>query len=520
MEFHVSPREALAPVTEAVEATQENLEAERSILCAMLFSAEAVREARGLLQPRHFHRESHRKLFAAMLDMGQAEKPVDLVTLTAEMTRRGDLEAVGGSYAIAVLAELSVSAANLKYYAKLVRERHVRRTARAAGRKLIEAAENPIAPIEEAIDSHRKTVREIVDDHAAADRHAWMGDIMTLEQVMKTEFPPIESIVGRGFLTRGSYGLMAGHSNLGKTYLTIQMVADIVAGRDFMGQPTKPVRVGMLEFEMPYQSMKARAMNLHSFQEVASTIDMLCMPRGRWYLTERPTIERMVDWCGERKLGLLVVDPINRVRPGDASDPELAAELLDAVHEITQRTGTTLLFVSHVRKVPSQGRSGPRTTSSSLDAIKGDSRYVDDADSVFFIDEVIDGTERLIRLEWAKARFGEKPADCFLKRGKGGFFDVVESPTAKRDATEDQLLGILQRVWTDGARCDDVATELGVNELRARRLLKRVGAVSLGGRKQAKWYSTDAAKNLEARQGDLSVETDNPSESTNDESPW
>lgn len=515
----MSPREAAA-----VDVPQENLEAERSILAAMLFSAEACREARGLLQPRHFHREGHRKLYAAMLDMTQSDQPVDLITVSAEMTRRGELDLVGGPDALAGLSELAGSGANLKYYAKLVRERHARRAARQAARVLIDAAENPLSSIDESLDAHRKRVRDIVDDHAAADRNAWMGDIMTLEQVLETEFPLIESIVGKGFLTRGSYGLFAGHSNLGKTYLTIQLVADIVSGRPFMGQPTKPCRVGMLEFEMPYQSMKARAMNLRAFREVASTVDMLCMPRGGWYLTERQTVERLVDWCGERQLGMLVIDPINRVRPGDASDPELAAQVMDAVHEITQRTGTTLLFVSHVRKVPSQGRSGPRTTSGSLDAIKGDSRYVDDADSVFFIDETIDGSERLIRMEWAKARFGEKPGETFLKRNSTGFFDVVDSPTAKRNAVEDQLVAFLQRVWTDGARRDEVQRELDCTEDKATRMLKRVGAVSLGGSKRMKWYCREAAEAISGRQEELGVSgvEDATSEAARDgsDSPW
>ncbi len=517
----MSPREALA----IVDVPQENLEAERSILAAMLFHVEAIREARGLLQPRHFHRDAHRKLYAAMLDMAQANQPVDLVTLAAEMTRRGDLEVVGGNTAIAGLTDLFTDGKNVKYYAKLVRERYARRTARATARKLIEAAENPVTPIEDALDAHRKVIRDIVEDHGATDRRAWMGDIMTLEQVFETEFPPIESIVGKGFLTRASYALLAGHSNLGKTFLSLQMVADIALGREFMGQPTKPVRIGMLEFEMPYQSMKARAQNLRTFHEVASTIDILCMPRGGWYLTDRKVVDRLVDWCGERSLGMLVIDPINRVRPGDASDPELASQMMDAVHEITQRTGTTLLFVSHVRKVPSQGRSGPRTTSSSLDAIKGDSRYVDDADSVFFIDEVLDGNERLIRLEWAKARFGEKPADCFLKRNNCGFFDVVESPTAKRNETEDRLLNFLRQAWTEGVKRDDIQRELGISEDKATRLLKRVGAVSRGGRtSRAKWFSPDAAKALDDRQQDLGTNPETAPENTyrddSGESPW
>ena len=62
--------------------------------------------------------------------------------------------------------------------------------------------------------------------------------------------------------------------------------------------------------------------------------------------------------------------------------------------------------------------------------------------------------------------------------------------------------------------------ELGVNEQKARRLLKRIGAVSRGGRKNARWFSTEAVKNLEGRQESLPETTDNQSEDPNDGNPW
>lgn len=476
----------------------QNLEAERSLLGAMVLGVEALREARGLVQMRHFYRTAHALVFEALLAIGDRGEEPGLVTLSEELRSRGRLEQVGGPVFLASLVEAPAAFSNLKPIARVVRERAVRRAAEAQGMRLVEASKNPMLPIETQLHDHRKAVKALVEEHGAIDRQAWMGQILTLRELLQTEFEPIESIIGDGILTRGAYGQFAGHSSLGKTYLTIQMAAAIIAGENFLGQRTNPQRVAMLEFEMPWQAMKARALR-HGMDPdtLGNGIDFLCMPKGQWYFTERDTIERVVDWCGERAVRLFIVDPLNRTRRGDASDPDVASEWLDAVHEIVERTGVTLLAVNHVRKSPTMGAAAARTTTASLDSIKGDSRYVDDADTVFILDEVLDGTERLIRFEWAKSRFGAKPPHAYLKRNQTGFFDVVESPSTKRKEDEDQAIQLLRDRWTEGLRLQEVMTEFGVPIDKARRLVVRVGGVARGSTTDRKYFHPDCLAELD-----------------------
>ena len=510
----------------------QNLEAERAVLAAMMLSPEGIREARGMVQAKHFYRRAHQLVDTALTELYAAGTPTDLITLVEELRRRGALEEAGGQAGIAQLMEAASSSANVMHHARLVRERAVRRAVREAGYALLQQVQDPAQEIDAVVEQHRRRVREIADDKRSIDRRAWMADILTLKQTMDTEWPPIESIVGNGILTRGSYGLFAGHSGLGKTYMTIQLVADILLERPFLGQKTRPCRVGMLEFEMPWQSMKARAHRLGGLEAVSNGCDLLCMPRGRWYFSERDTIERIVDWCLEKKLGLLIPDPLNRIRLGDSNDEEVAAALLDAIHEIVERTGTTILCVAHVRKTPSMGNgAAARTSTASLDSIKGPSRYVDDADSVFMLDEVLDGNERLLRFEFAKSRFGEKPPYVFMKRNSTGFFDVVDSPTSRRDSNDQKVADALRAAWTTGVRREDIEALMGCGEATAKRLLKRCGAVSRGRSNHVRWFDPEAVDALDGRQGDLvhltesnTTLTDETSEaapfSTEDESPW
>ena len=79
-----------------------NLEAEKSVLGAMLIHNEAFNYAAELITPRDFFRDAHRRIFEKMVQLAERGDAIDLVTLKEELTRSGDLEDVGGPAYIAV----------------------------------------------------------------------------------------------------------------------------------------------------------------------------------------------------------------------------------------------------------------------------------------------------------------------------------------------------------------------------------------------------------------------------------
>ena len=85
------------------------LDAERSVLAAMCLSREAVARAMEILDATSFYRETHRKIWNAIVTMFERDEAVDLITLRAELQRRAELEAVGGA---TYLAELFQSLVN------------------------------------------------------------------------------------------------------------------------------------------------------------------------------------------------------------------------------------------------------------------------------------------------------------------------------------------------------------------------------------------------------------------------
>jgi replicative DNA helicase len=115
----------LAPVPNAAtdgSAPPQNLEAEESVLGAMMLSPNAIAVVSEILDASDFYRESHAKIYRAALQLYGKNEPVDAITLTNELEQRGELEAVGGRVRLHELARLVPATANARHYAEIVRE--------------------------------------------------------------------------------------------------------------------------------------------------------------------------------------------------------------------------------------------------------------------------------------------------------------------------------------------------------------------------------------------------------------
>ena len=117
---------ALAPVPSPAAADgvvpPQNLEAEESVLGAMMLAPGAIAAVSEILDAGDFYRDSHAKIYRAALQLYGKNEPVDAITLTNELEQRGELDAVGGRVRLHELARLVPPAANARHYAEIVRE--------------------------------------------------------------------------------------------------------------------------------------------------------------------------------------------------------------------------------------------------------------------------------------------------------------------------------------------------------------------------------------------------------------
>lgn len=236
-------------------------ESERSVLGAMLRAREAALLALENLKPDDFYDPANREIFAAMEAIAEASRPIDLVTLDEELTRRGKLEAVGGAPYLIDLSQSVPSAANIQAYIRIVDEK-------ATLRRLIAAAERI------AQDSYagQRDNQEILDGAEKAIFNITMRkggeELKNIQPILVSTFERIEQLVknhGRiegvptGYtelddlltgLHPGELVLIAGRPAMGKTSIGMNFIenAAIRAGK----------KAAVFSLEMPAEQLAMR----------------------------------------------------------------------------------------------------------------------------------------------------------------------------------------------------------------------------------------------------------------------
>ncbi|HPZ44327.1 MAG TPA: replicative DNA helicase [Bacillota bacterium] len=106
----------------------QNIDAEQSVLGAILIDKEAIYRVMKTLRPEDFYRESHRLIYEAMLYLNENGTPVDLITVSELLKQQGTLEKAGGVAYLASLAEMVPTSANVEFYTRIVEEKALLRT--------------------------------------------------------------------------------------------------------------------------------------------------------------------------------------------------------------------------------------------------------------------------------------------------------------------------------------------------------------------------------------------------------
>lgn len=100
---------------------------EEAVLGAMMLEKEAVNVAIDILQPKSFYKDSHQKIFEVIHDLFQQSEPIDILTITNELRKRGQLDIVGGPYYITQLTNRIASAANIEFHARIISQKYIQR---------------------------------------------------------------------------------------------------------------------------------------------------------------------------------------------------------------------------------------------------------------------------------------------------------------------------------------------------------------------------------------------------------
>jgi replicative DNA helicase len=238
-----------------------SLDAEKSVLGAVLIHNEAFNYAAEVISSRDFFRDAHRRIFEKMERLSERGDAIDLVTLKEELTRGGDLEEVGGAAYLVSLVDGVPRSTNVEHYARIVKEK-------AALRGLILASQQISARAYEAEDDPNVILDEAEQAiFAIAEDRARVG-FVSMREIVDESMPKIEQLfeqrrlvtgVGTGFtdldqMTRGlqpgDLVIVAARPSMGKTSLVLN-IAEHASIKD--GQT-----VGFFSLEMSREQLFIR----------------------------------------------------------------------------------------------------------------------------------------------------------------------------------------------------------------------------------------------------------------------
>ncbi|GFO55828.1 replicative DNA helicase [Geomonas sp. Red276] len=224
----------------------QSIEAEMSILGGVLVDNEAINRVLEILTPDDFYRETHRKIMRAMIELSERGEPCDLITMTTQLRKKGELEEVGGGAYLATLVDYVPMAANIAYYCKIVKEKGLTRKLISAATDLVSQGFEDKVDVEELLDTAQKVIFEIGENKL---RPAYYQ----VSDILKDTIKNIELLYEKKELITG---VPTGYTDLDK--MTAGFHAGdlvIIAGRPAMGKTTFALNVAQyaaIESDTPY----------------------------------------------------------------------------------------------------------------------------------------------------------------------------------------------------------------------------------------------------------------------------
>lgn len=239
-----------------------SVEAEKSVLSAMLQESHAVQLAVEMLVKDDFYQPSHREIYDAMMALNLQQMPIDLMTVQAELSRRGTLEGIGGNIYLAELYGFAPATANVKAYIQIVVEKSVLRRLISASQQISQECYSQQNTLQETLANSEKAIFDIVMKRSGSDTLKPIREVLLNTYSLIEELSQLKgriSGVPTGFtaldkMLTGLHGgeliLIGARPSMGKTSFAV----NIASYAAFYGGKT----VAIFSLEMPREQIVLR----------------------------------------------------------------------------------------------------------------------------------------------------------------------------------------------------------------------------------------------------------------------
>jgi replicative DNA helicase len=342
----------VAQISQTAPVPPQNLEAEESVLGAMMLSPGAIGAVSEILDGGDFYRESHARIYRAALGLYARGEPVDAITLVDELEERGELEEAGGRVRIHELAALVPAAANAAHYARIVREMATLRGLIRTGGEIARLGWERPGETDDLVDRAEQILFDLAQNRVASE-------FSHIETLLKESFERITALyeagadvtgVPSGFrdldrLTSGfqpgNLIILAARPSMGKSGLALCMAANLAVRHDIpialftleMSKAEVTQRLMCSEAKVESQRLRTGKLATEDWPRLTAACDKLM--KAPVFVDDTGSITMMEIRSKARRLktrepdlGLIVVDYLQLMTTG--------ASVENRVQEVSQ----------------------------------------------------------------------------------------------------------------------------------------------------------------------------------------
>jgi replicative DNA helicase len=384
----------------------QNIEAEQSILGGILIENDALNTVVEFLEAGDFYREAHQKIFLSMIALSEKSEPLDLITLTNELKKTKELESIGGASYLASLVESVPTAANIAYYAKIVKDKSTLRKLISTATEIVTQSYQEGKDLEDFLDDAEQAIFRISE-------HRVKPAFYPIKEIVKESFKVIERLyekkelitgVPSGFkdLDRKTAGfqnadliIVAGRPSMGKTALCLNIAQHVAINAKIptavfsLEMSKEQLAIRMLCSEARVDSARLRSGFLSESDWPKLTMAAGALSDAPIFIDDTPAISvlelraKARRLKADRGLGLVIIDYLQlmRGRSGVERREQEISEISRSLKALAKELDIPVLAISQLSR-KAEDRPGRRPQLSDL---RESGAIEQDADVIIFI---------------------------------------------------------------------------------------------------------------------------------------
>jgi replicative DNA helicase len=403
-----------------------DLDAERSVLAAVLIDDDAIVKVSELLKPESFYAPENRLVFEAMQELYEKREPIDVVTLTAQLKKNKQLTKAGGSSGLTELSNELSTAANVTNYAQLVREKYVKRTLIGLAGEVSDLAFDEGKDVQDILDLAEQQVLSI--SNIQSDK-----SFIPLKDTLVESFDRIDELqksggelrgVPTGFqdvdrmlagLQKSNLIILAARPGMGKTALALNIAhnASVLSKKKvgfFSLEMSKEELVDRLlvsQADIDAWKLKTGRLDQQDFLKLSDAMGVLA--EAEMFIDDTPGMSiyemrtKARKLMAEHDIDLLLVDYL-QLAHGRTRDNRVqeVSEISQGLKNIARELRIPVLALSQLsRAIESRGEKSPQ-----LSDLRESGSIEQDADVVMFLYHKDDDIREQVTLKVSKHRNG------------------------------------------------------------------------------------------------------------------